>query len=531
MSRASAAFILILWSPALAGEVDDIASDLVARVQSKKEIVSLVAEQDMGTLWLVTDRLLVQGHRGIARAISQYALESRDPRYHAELRALGRYAIARGADWKALAHVRRTTVSGNPKTALKIASRLEKGAGGVFAVALLEAIARAREEATVDPPNDLSAPEAFVRAARSAFALGWASKCRELVGHVLPRYFCPEPDRYTLGVQKVRTLQTNLRAGEAILACSVIGREAVAVVVDPSGWSAIPLGPVDQIRKSLRSLADSGSDADGALRELRRILVEPLGLEAKSVFVVPQSPLAQVPWSTLIAAADVRCLPMRMIFDIRESAPPQEDGAIALRPGDVLGRSEARHRPERCETLNELVDAWTKKSRWRVIYVGCTYDPVRRRFDVAWAGQRWSLRREDLCHLPLRARVLVLAGKGAHLIDPASHMSGSVWTSDRTGANWCEGLRIKQHLKRTLDFAPVLIVGHLSHATVLPVWDVDGEAASAFLTEFHRRMFQPKARVLTALRAAKKAVAKIPKWRHPCYWAGWELWGKSPEQQ
>ena len=58
---------------------------------------------------------------------------------------------------------------------------------------------------------------------------------------------------------------------------------------------------------------------------------------------------------------------------------------------------------------------------------------------------------------------------------------------------------------------------------IVSLWKVDDDATRALMTKFYEVwQSQPAAR---ALQEAQEFVRSQEKWRHPSYWAAWQLWG------
>lgn len=62
-------------------------------------------------------------------------------------------------------------------------------------------------------------------------------------------------------------------------------------------------------------------------------------------------------------------------------------------------------------------------------------------------------------------------------------------------------------------------------ATVASQWKVESSSTTELMLEFHRQLLTGKVSKAEALRRASLKIMKIPKFRHPSYWAGWVLVG------
>ena len=62
-----------------------------------------------------------------------------------------------------------------------------------------------------------------------------------------------------------------------------------------------------------------------------------------------------------------------------------------------------------------------------------------------------------------------------------------------------------------------------SFPRAVSLWKVDDAATRALMVKFYELWKQhPTA---TALQKAQEHVASQEKWKHPYYWAAWQLWG------
>jgi CHAT domain-containing protein len=60
---------------------------------------------------------------------------------------------------------------------------------------------------------------------------------------------------------------------------------------------------------------------------------------------------------------------------------------------------------------------------------------------------------------------------------------------------------------------------------IVSLWKVDDEATRALMVKFYELWKPGKMVTATALKKAQEYVASQPQWRHPYYWAAWQLWG------
>ena len=58
---------------------------------------------------------------------------------------------------------------------------------------------------------------------------------------------------------------------------------------------------------------------------------------------------------------------------------------------------------------------------------------------------------------------------------------------------------------------------------VVSAWNVDDEATRALMVRFYKEWETTSA--ASALAKAQASVRANERWRHPYYWAAWQLWG------
>ena len=60
---------------------------------------------------------------------------------------------------------------------------------------------------------------------------------------------------------------------------------------------------------------------------------------------------------------------------------------------------------------------------------------------------------------------------------------------------------------------------------IVSLWKVDDEATRVLMVKFYELWKAGKVPTATALRKAQEHVRSHEKWKHPYYWAAWQLWG------
>jgi len=60
---------------------------------------------------------------------------------------------------------------------------------------------------------------------------------------------------------------------------------------------------------------------------------------------------------------------------------------------------------------------------------------------------------------------------------------------------------------------------------IVSLWKVDDQATRALMEKFYALWKDSKMPAATALKQAQAHVASQPQWKHPYFWAAWQLWG------
>jgi CHAT domain-containing protein len=60
---------------------------------------------------------------------------------------------------------------------------------------------------------------------------------------------------------------------------------------------------------------------------------------------------------------------------------------------------------------------------------------------------------------------------------------------------------------------------------LVSLWKVDDAATSALMRRFYELWKDGSVSAARALRDAQSSIRSQERWKDPCYWAGWELWG------
>ena len=61
---------------------------------------------------------------------------------------------------------------------------------------------------------------------------------------------------------------------------------------------------------------------------------------------------------------------------------------------------------------------------------------------------------------------------------------------------------------------------------IVSLWQVDDEATRSLMVKFYELWKPGTMSTATALKKAQAFVSSQNKWKHPYYWAAWQLWGR-----
>jgi len=220
---------------------------------------------------------------------------------------------------------------------------------------------------------------------------------------------------------------------------------------------------------------------------------------------VPVPPFVDLPWVLLLGDREVVYGAGSVgvtAFGPWEVADGEGVLAIGMarREGDAFAEEEARAVGDRflvgdAATLAKLDDATTdRKPCWRALHVACP--PA---FAEQWTGfsflgwaRRW------------------MGTQGADLV---------VLSCD-------ESFRLVHREKWIKGFIPP------APRTIVSLWDVDPDATRALMRRFYA-LWNGKVSLpaCTALKLAQDHVRSQAQWKHPYYWAGWQLWAARDPQK
>jgi len=329
----------------------------------------------------------------------------------------------------------------------------------------------------------------------------------------------PKPDN-------VAQIRSALGPGETLVLYKVLPEQVVAVVVNRTEIYPVMLGDPEKMRATVRKLQAALQRPDergmriplherlpAVRKRLRAMLVDPLKPRKKTtrLLVSPDGMLAYVPFAAL-TDLEVAYVPSGTTHRLlRETATGRGAGVLAV--GDA--QSDAGALPEsgkeaqavgdtvllgKGATVARLRATLGGDKRWRAVHFAChgLIDPERPALSqLALTGE--PLRCLDIYRMKIPADLVVLSacetGKGR--IYKAEGVIG--WTRAFLFAG-----------------APRVIVS---------LWKVDDAATRALMEKFYALWKNGKMPAATALKKAQVFVRSQERWKHPYFWAAWQLWG------
>jgi len=308
-------------------------------------------------------------------------------------------------------------------------------------------------------------------------------------------------------------LRSRLRAGEAMVSYAILEKETLALVVTRGAGRIVSLGASKRVRTALAALRldDPAADPKRAVDALAAMVVAPLKLEATRVIVSPHGGLSYVPFALLDPSREFAYIPSGTTYGLLR-AEREQRGTRVLSLGD----------PERAGMERLPASRTEAKAVGDVVLVGA--DATTARFREAIRGeQRWRAV-HFACHCLVDTKrpmlsSLALSGGDLKTLDifrlsiPADLVVLSACETGRGRIMRAEGV---VGFTRAFMFAGAPRV-------MVSLWKVDDDATKGLMVEFYELWKTHPA--ATALKKAQEFVRSHEKWKHPYYWAAWQLWG------
>ncbi len=338
--------------------------------------------------------------------------------------------------------------------------------------------------------------------------------------------------------ETIEDVQAALDEDQALVIYGLCVEEVLALVLRRDGQRVVYLGPQDRMAAAHAELKldEPAGDPSEALATLRKLLVEPLKLDAgvQQVMLSPEGPLCYMPFAALfdqpVALTASATTHVLLLEEEREAGA----GILAIGHPDYSGVSDGAkavyHRgralaplpatEREVKTIGStpllgaaaseagLRDALAKQQQWRAVHFAChglidAERPMLSSLALSKAGEDDGfLSAREILRMEIPADLVVL----------------SACETGRGKLVKGEGI---VGLTRAFMFAG-------SPRVICSLWKVDDEATQALMLKFYE-LWHPKQGkgigAAAALQQAQAFIASQAKWKHPYYWAGWVLWG------
>ncbi|MDH3591178.1 MAG: CHAT domain-containing protein, partial [Planctomycetota bacterium] len=333
--------------------------------------------------------------------------------------------------------------------------------------------------------------------------------------------------------ETIDTIESALEEDQALVLYGLCLDEAVALVLRHDGERIVSLAKAADITAACETFDATDLDVDptAALGALRKLLVDRLELrvDTKRVLVSPEGPLCYLPFGALFTQPVAMTPSGTTHVLLLNEERAEGEGILALGDPDYKGASKGaqaiyyrggtlsplpgtRKEAEAIGTTTllgakaseaGLYKALPTAERWRAVHFGChglvnVEQPMLSSLALAREGD----------HDGFLTALEVLRTK-----IPADLAVLSACETARGKIVKGEGI---VGLTRAFMFAGTPRV-------ICSLWKVDDEATQALMVKFYELWkTQPTA---IALKNAQAFVRGHEKWKHPYYWAAWQLWG------
>jgi CHAT domain-containing protein len=335
----------------------------------------------------------------------------------------------------------------------------------------------------------------------------------------------------------LQEIQGLLSEGHALVLYGLLPEDALALVVTGKSARIVKLGETSAIETACATLPaqDSTSDPANGIRSLRRLIVEPLGLERKTtrLLVSPHGVLANVPFALLAPGREVVMVPsgttygvlldekakrgekVLAIGDPDYGVKPDPRAVSVMRAGATLRPLPATRKEvtaigdvvlvDEQATESELASVLGAVDRWRAVHFAC--------------------------HGFIRADQPQLSSLA---LTPDEHNDGFLTVlevfrmkipADLVVLSACETAKGRIYkAEGVIGFTRAFMMAGAPRV-IVSLWKVDDEATGALMVKFYELWKPGKMASATALKKAQEYVASHEKWKHMYYCAAWQLWG------
>ncbi len=335
---------------------------------------------------------------------------------------------------------------------------------------------------------------------------------------------------------ELAAIQAPLDERDALVTYAVLSTHIYAFVVTQKTAELHELGSPTDLAATVAKLAlhDPKSDSAAALNALENAIVAPLDLpkQVARVLVSPHGSLSHVPFAPLVAGREVGYVPSGTTFGLlREQGGARGESVLALGDPDYGSRAgSASGTRRRAGALTPLPG-----TRAEVTAIG---DTVLLGRDASEANVRNATKKKErwravhfACHGLIDAERPTLSSLA---ITPAAGGDGFLTTfevfqmtipADLVVLSACETGRGKVYGSEAMIGFTRAFMFAGAPRVIVSLWKVDDEATRALMTKFYELWKPGKISTAAALRQAQEHVRSVEKWKHPYYWAAWQLWG------
>ena len=360
-----------------------------------------------------------------------------------------------------------------------------------------------------------------------------------LQNSVVERHF-GNPRRDPLTRSRILKLQRSLLPDQAILIYDDVRNERVCVALTRSARCIVPVGPVPASAQT-QSLPTVVWDHE-AQTHARESLLRPLKAlpPVKHLFIIlGPDDLVEFPFAVVAQGQSISYGTPYILDRVLEPgtrAPGRGVLALGSASSEVGLQSVAKlDKWAGAETVRREVEG----RRWRAVHICGPFDRQQCVFATTDAQRR--VRTSDL--LRADTELLVLSSSETAFGVDASSRGGPFdslgWTNVFEALGGPDGPSVYAECVDLTEAAegggmPTrgLLVSRTCRFCLVHVWRKDEAASRALLRAFYKN-WEPRdprdiVAAAQALREAQEEVRSQTDWRHPYYWAGWQLWSVSP---
>ncbi|MCZ6786188.1 MAG: CHAT domain-containing protein, partial [Planctomycetota bacterium] len=355
-------------------------------------------------------------------------------------------------------------------------------------------------------------------------------------------------------------IRAQLAAGEVLVVYALLAEDAIAIVIRHDGAQTVTLGAAASIedacavltgraggrgarglmvdkKRTPSRLLDPRSDPAAAVAKLHKLVIAPLGLAATDtrLLISPDGALSYIPFMQLARTRVVAYVPSATTYGVLRDdaakrgskvlalgdpdygAPRDAEALAALRGGVELTRLPGTREEAKAAgdvvllgkeaTESAFAKALGKRPRWRAVHLAChglinPEEPLRSSLALSPAGDDDGfLTTLDVFRLKIPADLVVLSA--------------------------CETARGKAYkAEGVVGFTRAFMMAGAPRV-IVSLWQVDDEATRSLMVKFYELWKPGTMSTATALKKAQAFVSSQNKWKHPYYWAAWQLWGRA----